>query len=447
MSIFQRNLSWIMFGNIAHAILQYLINILCARAFGVSDYGLINYAASIIAFFVAVGTLGYSSIITKNFAEKEEQSGDYLKTALYSRIVFAMLAIVGIQLFLILSGNHDIQLQGVVFCQSLQILFGAADIFVYWFRFKNNAKRVAIVRLVALAISAFWRLGAIYIFDSVTLYVLGVSLETLVFGILLIWFYNREYAAEYQRRASISALKKLLKNSYPFIFSAVLMTVYGQTDKIMLKSYLDNASVGLYSVSLTLAGAISIIPSAIIEGFRPDIMNFKVSDPQRYRQRLQQVYGLVFWVSICYCVFITIFARPIIQLLYGSAYLGAVPSLALIVWYTSFSYFGSVNNIYMVAEGKSRWVQVTTLSGALLNILLNALLIPNFGIVGAAGASLITQVVANFLLLLIVPSLREDFFIILEGITLRGFAQTIKGEKIHKCLLPKMRKTNDRREQ
>ena len=225
------------------------------------------------------------------------------------------------------------------------------------------------------------------------------------------------------------------------------MTVYGQTDKIRLKSYLDNASVGLYSVSLTLAGAISIIPSAIIEGFRPDIMNFKVSDPQRYRQRLQQVYGLVFWVSICYCVFITIFARPIIQLLYGSAYLGAVPSLALIVWYTSFSYFGSVNNIYMVAEGKSRWVQVTTLSGALLNILLNALLIPNFGIVGAAGASLITQVVANFLLLLIVPSLREDFFIILEGITLRGFAQTIKGEKIHKCLLPKMRKTNDRREQ
>ena len=197
----------------------------------------------------------------------------------------------------------------------------------------------------------------------------------------------------------------------------------------MLKSYLDNTAVGLYSVSLTLAGAISIIPAAIIEGFRPDIMNSKVNDPQRYRQRLQQVYGSVFWVSICYCVFITLFARPIIQILYGSAYLGAVPSLALIVWYTSFSYFGSINNLYMVAEGKSRWVQVTTLSGALTNIVLNALLIPRFEIVGAAAASLLTQIITNFLLLLIIPPLRDAFFLILEGVTLRGFTHVIKRRK------------------
>lgn len=429
MNSFRKNLSWIFLGNIAHAVLQYGINILCARAFGVNDYGLINYAASIIAFFTAIGTLGYNSVITKNFAEDEARSGDYLKTALYSRTVFAVLSIAGIQIFLTLSGNRDAQLQRVVLCQSLQILFGTADIFVYWFRFKNNAKYVELVRLLALVFSALWRLGAIYFFDSVTLYVLGVSLETLIFSILLVWFYNREYAVHYRGRASISTLKKLIKISYPFIFSAVLTTIYGQTDKIMLKNYLDNTSVGLYSVSLTLAGAISIIPSAIIEGFRPDIMNFKNSSPKRYKQRLQQVYGLVFWISVCYCLFITVFARPIIQLLYGKAYLGAVPSLALIVWYTSFSYFGSINNIYMVAEGKTFWVQIITLFGALLNVVLNALLIPRFGIVGASGASLITQVAANFILLLILPPLRENFFIILEGIALKGFIDNRRERK------------------
>ena len=128
-------------------------------------------------------------------------------------------------------------------------------------------------------------------------------------------------------------------------------------------------------------------------------------------------------------MFITLFARPIIQILYGSAYLGAVPSLALIVWYTSFSYFGSINNLYMVAEGKARWVQVTTLSGALTNIVLNALLIPRFEIVGAAAASLLTQIITNFLLLLIIPPLRDAFFLILEGVTLRGFTHVIKRRK------------------
>ena len=64
-----------------------------------------------------------------------------------------------------------------------------------------------------------------------------------------------------------------------------------------------------------------------------------------------------------------------------------------------------------------------------MNVVLNALLIPRFGIVGASGASLITQVAANFILLLILPPLRENFFIILEGIALKGFINNRRERK------------------
>ena len=120
-----------------------------------------------------------------------------------------------------------------------------------------------------------------------------------------------------------------------------------------------------------------------------------------------------------YCIFVTIFAKWIILIIYGTKYIEAIPSLSLVVWYTSFSYFGAINNIYMVAENKTKWVQITTFTGAILNIALNALMIPILGIVGAAGASLITQIIANFALLYFVPSLREDFYLILEAITLK----------------------------
>lgn len=75
----------------------------------------------------------------------------------------------------------------------------------------------------------------------------------------------------------------------------------------------------------------------------------------------------------------------------------------------------------MVAEDKAKWVQIITLIGALANIVLNYILIPEFGIVGAAGASLITQFVANFVLVYFIRPLREDFFIMIEGIALKGF--------------------------
>lgn len=73
----------------------------------------------------------------------------------------------------------------------------------------------------------------------------------------------------------------------------------------------------------------------------------------------------------------------------------------------------------MVAEEKQKWVQATTLTGAVANIVLNFLLIPHIGIVGAALASLITQFLANFVLMAIIPDLRKGFGIMINGIILK----------------------------
>ena len=422
-SKFTRNLSWIFFGNIAHAILQFLLNIVCARAFGTNDYGLINYGASLIVFFTALGTLGFHGVITRFFAEEEDKVGELIGTTIFSRVVLSIISIILLQIIIFFSGNADSQIRLIVFCQSLQILFASSDIYMYWFRFRSEAKTVAIIRLVAFFIAAIWKLVAILLCHSIVLYVIGVSFETGFFTFFQGGWFRKKYR-HYKLKYSNETFKKILKISYPFIFSALLVTIYGQTDKIMLKSMLSNTAVGLYSVSLTLAGAISIIPNALIEGFRPDIMSFRITEPQKYRQRMQQLYGLVFWVSIAYCLFITVFARPIVLLLYGEQYIEAVPSLSLVVWYTSFSYFGSINNVYMVAENKTKWVQLSTLVGALINVILNFTFIPFMGIIGAALASLLTQFLTNFIMLMIIPTLRGAFKLIIEGITLQGFKGT-----------------------
>jgi len=182
---------------------------------------------------------------------------------------------------------------------------------------------------------------------------------------------------------------------------------------------IDNSAVALYTASLRLAGALSVIPSSLIEAFRPTVMALKTCDERMYLKRFRQLYAVVFWFSVAYGLFVTVFSGPIILLFYGEKYLAAVPSLSLIVWYSAFSYFGAINNMYMVSEYKSRWVQLTTLSGAVANVILNFLLIPYLGIVGAALASLLTQFIANFAMLWLVTDLRPGFFNMLRGIALR----------------------------
>lgn len=416
---FIKNLSWIFVGNLVHAVLQFLLNVFVARVYTTENYGLINYSSSLIAFFSSVGTLGFTGIITKYFAADEKNTGEYLGTAITARMVFSIFAIIVLQIIVRTTSQNEPELALIVFCQSLSIFFSSFDLLVYWFRYKGEAKVVAVLRLLAFSISASWRLVVIYFKKDISFYVLGVTVETIFFVLFLCITYLKQYSS-YQFHFSMQKLKVMLGISYPFVFSAILSTIYGQTDKIMLKAMVDNTAVAMYSVSLTLAGLIVIIPTALLEGFRPEILSYKISNEAMYRKRLKQLYALVFWICTMYCMFISIFAKWIILILYGEKYLGAVPALALVVWYTSFSYFGAINNLYMVAEGKTKWVQITTLFGALLNIILNYLFIPKFGINGAACASLITQIMANFVLLYFIPDLKDNFKIIVQAICLHG---------------------------
>ncbi len=412
---FKRNMSWIFFGNIVHAIFQYLLNIYIARVFTTNDYGLINYANSLIAFFTSIGRLGFNGVITKKFSDDENKAGKYIGSAIVARQFFAVVAIAVLQIIVRGATGEDTILPKIVFYQSLAMLFDPFDMIVYWYRYKYAAYKVAITRLLAFFISASWRIVAVVVFKNISAYVLGVTLESVLFGVFLAVEYKKEYPQN-KLFFSSKTVKGLLLISYPFISSALLSTVYGQTDKIMLKAMMNNEAVAMYSVAMTLAGAISIIPQALIEGFRPDIMKFRQDNMHMYRKRLKQLYACVFWICVMYCVGITVFAKWIVLFLYGEKYLAAVPALSLIVWYTTFSYFGAINSIYMVAENKSKWVQVTTLVGAITNVVLNALLIPVMGVVGAAMASLVTQIIANFALLYFIGPLRENFYLILQAV-------------------------------
>ena len=94
----------------------------------------------------------------------------------------------------------------------------------------------------------------------------------------------------------------------------------------------------------------------------------------------------------------TIFSSLIIHILYGSAYSGAINALRIICWYTTFSYLGSIRNIWILCMNLQKYLFVINLSSVLLNVILNLLLIPVIGIEGAAIASFATQFFSNFII-------------------------------------------------
>lgn len=412
-----RNVSWIFFGNVLHAVLSFGLNLYIARVLSLNDNGMLSYASSWIAFFSAVGTLGFNGIISREFSKNEGKADELLASCIAMRVAFSVIAVMLLQFIVHYASPGESDLHKIVLYQSLSLLFTSFDLLIYWYRYKDRAKVTAAYRLIAFFCSAFFRVLAISIFRSTAGYALGVAIESLFFmGFLVINYYNTDHP-----KISINycTIGSMLSMSYPFILSAILSTLYGQADKIMLKSMMDNNAVALYSASTTIAGLLVIIPTTLIEGFRPDIMDAKLVDERLYQRRLSQLYSVIFWGCFIYGVVVSTFPKQIIYILYGSKYLEASQSLSLIVWYSSFSYFGAINNVYMVAEERQKWVQVTTLTGAIANIILNMALIPRFGIVGAAVASLVTQIISNFALMALIKDLRKGFKLMIQGIFLR----------------------------
>ena len=112
----------------------------------------------------------------------------------------------------------------------------------------------------------------------------------------------------------------------------------------------------------------------------------------------------------------TVFAKPIVLLTYGEQYYESIGALQIVVWYTTFSYLGSVRNIWILANDKQKYLWVINLFGAGANVVLNVTLIPLMGIYGAAIASLVTQIFTNVIVGYIIKPIRPNNAIMMSSL-------------------------------
>ena len=195
--------------------------------------------------------------------------------------------------------------------------------------------------------------------------------------------------------------------------------VLAQSDKIMLKSMIGNAEVGFYAAAWSIANITNFVFAAIIDSMRPVIFNLKRIDEALYKEKVSKLFGIVIYLSLAQSIFIACLAKPIVYIMYGKAYSEVTPILQIVIWYTSFSYIGAVRGVWLLAEEKQKYLWQISLIGMIANIVLNFVFIPWLGAIGAAIATLITQILANVVFNFLVKPMREVNLLILKGMDIR----------------------------
>lgn len=412
------NMRWLVSGRILQMAIALVINMITARYLGVNNYGIINYVASYVSFFTPICSLGLESIIIKELVDKPDKQGETIGTAMGMRVISSILSMAAILVFLVVLDNGNRVMLGVAFVQSMILVFNTADLFEFWYQSRLESKVSVSVRTVGYLITAVYKIAILVFQKSIYWFAFTNTLDMIIAFIFLMIVYKKSGGQKLV--FNINTGKKMLKISYNFIVSGLMVAVYAQMDKIMLGKMLDTYTVGLYSVGIYICSLWNFIPDSMIASLRPGVMEAKKVSEEIYRKKLKQMYALIIWISILYAACVCIFSKYIILILYGKEYLGARTPLMIAVWYCGFSLMGSARDVWIICEGHQKYSKWFALIGAVTNFGLNLLLIPRIGMIGAAIATLTTQIMTGFIVTLFFKNTRENNKFLIEAFMLKG---------------------------
>ncbi len=211
----------------------------------------------------------------------------------------------------------------------------------------------------------------------------------------------------------------MLSRSKYYIIPSLMVMIFHHTDRIMLKLMMNETETGLYSAAITCIGISGFVFAAVIDSARPAILETKKKSPELYENRVMQLYSVITFLSLSQSIVMTVLAKPLVLLLYGADYAQSASILAVAVWYVTFSHYGSVRNIWILAEGKQKYLTGINVVGALANVVLNFALIPIWGAIGAAVASLTTQFFTNVIIGFIFKPIRRNNYLMVKSLNPR----------------------------
>lgn len=420
-----KNASWIIGCRIVQSVLGFVISMLTARYLGPSNYGLINYAASLVTFVVPLMNLGLSNILVSETVKLPEEEGKIFGTSIILSFFSSIVCICSVIGFAFISKNGDRETVIVCALYGILLIFQALELIQYWFQAKYLSKYSSIVSVCAYFVISVYKIFLLATGKSIYWFAVSNAIDYMIISVTLLIIYRRLGGKKLQ--FSFSVAKRMLSSSRHYIISSLMVNIFAQTDKIMISLMLGDEYTGYYTAAVACAGITNFIFAAIIDSARPTIFESKKDDNSAaFENKVSSLYSIIIYLSLLQCVGMTLLAYPIIFILYGEAYLTAVPALQIIVWYTTFSYLGSVRNIWILAENKQKYLWIINMSGALANVVLNAVMIPNWGILGAAAASLITQIFTNVVIGFIMKPILKNNKLMIRGLNPKHLAKLIK---------------------
>lgn len=400
-----RNTSWLFAEKILRMVVGLFVGIWVARYLGPENFGLLSYAQSFVGLFTAIATLGLDGIVVRELVKDETRRDELIGTAFWLKLMGAIAVLIILALAVQFTSN-DQYTNILVFIIASATIFQSFNVIDFYFQSKVLSRYVVYANIISLFLSSVVKIALILYEAPLIAFAWVVLFDSVVLACGFVYFYFCHSALDAESHSTLkiknlkfnkSTAVDLLRDSWPLILSGIVISIYMKIDQVMIKEMLDSEAVGQYAAAVRLSEAWYFIPMVIASSLFPAIINAKKQSEELYYARLQKLYDLMVWMAIAIALPMTFLSDWAIHLLYGEQYSQAGSVLMIHIWAGVFVFLGVASGKWFTAENLQMLSFWRTFNGMIINVVLNFVLIPRYGVQGAAVATLAANFMAAFL--------------------------------------------------
>lgn len=382
-----RNTGVIILGNIVEKIIGIVTIIFLARYLGASGFGIYSFIFAYLGFFSIITDLGINQILVREISRERIRADRLIGNAIIMKVTLSLFTL-ALACLIISFLNYPFNTKLLVYVASLSLLLSFGSLYRLIFQvdlrmqypivadiLNGSAKLALFLYLIFLKVTLFWFIIA--------------GIVTVLPGILLLWHLSKK-SVRPRFEINLKIWKEILKESWPLALTATFIMIYVRIDQLMLFQMKGAEAVGHYAAAVRLTEVFGIIPAAFMASVFPLFSKYFVTSGEKlekaYRLSFKYLATAILPIAVGTCIL----SEPIVMAIYGNQFLNSISALRILIWSEIFVFLGAIHISILISVGLQRLDFIFTSSSAIANIILNLLLIPRYGIVGAATATVIS---------------------------------------------------------
>lgn len=387
-------------------ILLFFFNIYIARYLGAEGYGILSLSIALAGIFAICTDLGLNTLTIRELSRDKTLTNDYLinVTAIKIFLIFFTICIIFLTVNMI---GYSKEVSYVIYLITVSIIFTSfTSIFNSIFQAYEQMEYMSVGNILNSAILFIGvMIGIHYKFDIfffATIYIVASLLVLLYCSFIYFWKFPIPHI-----NINLNFWKSTLKEALPFGVTNIFGSIYYWIDTVMLSKMVGNEVVGWYNAAYKLIFVFLSVYTVYLTAVFPVMSKFYKTSDEYLKLSYERSYKYLLIISLPMAFGTTLLADKIILLIYGNGYIPAIFALQVLVWTIPLLFINGLSGYLLGAVNRQMVLTKITCIGAVLNVILNLILIPKFSFIGSSFATVLTELMLSPLL--IYPLLKADF--------------------------------------